>query len=250
MAVVSNSVRTINYKVDLYDFNDKAIQFIQKDTTKLILKIYEHGIMVADYGTAVLHVIRGDGTQIVQDYDITMVSNVATILLDPAIVENSGEVAFELKIANGHNMITSRKFYGVVEPILMNGDIDTRMMFMSPVLEAIDNTLNSFIDGTLTELVINATTIRRYCIYKNSTIEKVVLHDVSHIGEGAFYGCVNLTELVIYGDRVAELENVSALAGTPIYNGTGYIYVDDSVYDMYLTADNWEHYAEKIKKRK
>jgi hypothetical protein len=62
-----------------------------------------------------------------------------------------------------------------------------------------------------------------------------------------FYNCYQLTTLILGGSELNPLENVSAFTGTPIANGTGYIYVPDDLVGTYKTATNWAVFADQIK---
>ena len=48
-------------------------------------------------------------------------------------------------------------------------------------------------------------------------------------------------------DGLCVLNNVSAFAGTPIANGTGYIYVPRVLVDSYKAATNWSTYASQFR---
>lgn len=69
----------------------------------------------------------------------------------------------------------------------------------------------------------------------------------AYIAANAMNGCENLTALIIRSTKAWSLQNVSALTGTPIANGTGYIYVPDNLVDTYKAASNWAAYADQIK---
>lgn len=63
----------------------------------------------------------------------------------------------------------------------------------------------------------------------------------------SFSGCSSLEKLIIRSPKRATLSATSALTGTPIVNGTGYVYVPDDLVDSYKTASNWSKYANQIK---
>ena len=63
----------------------------------------------------------------------------------------------------------------------------------------------------------------------------------------AFRNCYQLNKLILRGDSVASLDNLNALENTPIADGTGYIYVPDSLVDSYKAATNWAVFADQIK---
>lgn len=59
--------------------------------------------------------------------------------------------------------------------------------------------------------------------------------------------CSDLKCLIIRTSSRCALAATGALTGTPIANGTGYVYVPRSLVDSYKTASNWSTYAEQIR---
>ena len=62
----------------------------------------------------------------------------------------------------------------------------------------------------------------------------------------AFQNCSKLNALILRSNTVATLSDTNALAGTPIANGLGGIYVPDDLVDTYEAATNWARYAPNI----
>lgn len=108
--------------------------------------------------------------------------------------------------------------------------------------------------------------------YENCTGLTNILfwHDEESIGDYAFAGCTKLTRVDIctystnltLGEGVFQncssldtfiLENrlytigTNALEGTPIAQGTGYIYVPSSLISQYQSAENWSQYASQFR---
>lgn len=123
----------------------------------------------------------------------------------------------------------------------------------------------------ITELYLpKAITIGRYACNSMFRLKKVTLGNVKTIYRNAFYGDTNceeidislnenvgsigayaflntkLSKLTIRGTALIPLDSSDALVGTPIANGTGKIYVDPSMVDIYKTATNWSTYASAI----
>ena len=48
-------------------------------------------------------------------------------------------------------------------------------------------------------------------------------------------------------EKACGLSNTSALSGTPIESGSGYIYVPAALVDSYKTASNWSTYANQFR---
>lgn len=70
---------------------------------------------------------------------------------------------------------------------------------------------------------------------------------VTNIGALTFDSCPLLDTLIVRTASVCTLVNTSALTGTLIASGTGYIYVPDTLVDSYKSASNWSTYASQIK---
>lgn len=62
-----------------------------------------------------------------------------------------------------------------------------------------------------------------------------------------FYNMTNLKAVIIRGDNVSQLNNVNHFSGSPIANGTGYIYVPAVLVDQYKAATNWVTIADQIR---
>ena len=66
---------------------------------------------------------------------------------------------------------------------------------------------------------------------------------LTSIGDGAFYGCSNMYEVVLNGSTPPTLSSDShAFDGS-----TCTIYVPSSAVDTYKTATGWDKYASRIK---
>ena len=82
----------------------------------------------------------------------------------------------------------------------------------------------------------------------SSLLKRLDFPSVESISGGAFSGCSRLVTLILRkADAVCTLENVSALSGTSIAKGTGFVYVPDNLVEQYKAATNWSTYANQIK---
>lgn len=88
--------------------------------------------------------------------------------------------------------------------------------------------------------------------FDNSGLETARLPNLTSIGNNAFKSS-KLVALILEGDTLATLDNINAFSGTPIANGTGYIYVprallsdEDSTMD-YRRATNWVNFSEQFR---
>lgn len=127
----------------------------------------------------------------------------------------------------------------------------------------------AIINGTITNLYSEATSVRYYFMYNYARIQKVELPNARTIGERAFGGCSNLKtvilgsvtridsrafsyatkldDLVLDVDAIPTLASYTAFEYTPIAQLTGYIYITDSLVDQLKAAANWSTYATQIK---
>lgn len=80
-----------------------------------------------------------------------------------------------------------------------------------------------------------------------NSLKWVNLPVAESIGTGCFNNCRSLVALIVSTPTLCTLSSVSALSGTPIASGTGYIYVPDDLVEQYKVATNWATYAAQIK---
>lgn len=107
-------------------------------------------------------------------------------------------------------------------------------------------TLEALLAHTLTDLYEDGvTTVRPYAFYNNTGLESVTLPNAVKIGAYAFSGCANLAALTLPGSTVCAL-GAGALTGTSIASGAGYIYVPETLVDVYKEAAGWSSYAARI----
>ena len=78
-------------------------------------------------------------------------------------------------------------------------------------------------------------------------LKQVELPKCINVDDYAFYYCTALTAVILRSTTVCRLKNSDALDNTPIENGTGYIYVPDTLVNDYKKATNWSVYANQIK---
>lgn len=93
----------------------------------------------------------------------------------------------------------------------------------------------------------NLETIGNYTFSNCTALRRVKLQSLSLISNNAFRACANLTVLILENPNGCRLNSTSALTGTAIESGTGYVYVPDDLVDNYKTATNWVNFADQIK---
>lgn len=91
--------------------------------------------------------------------------------------------------------------------------------------------------------------VNQYAFYGCTSLKQIRIpyHAVTQIRPYAFGNCSNLVALVFSHYLCANLNDVSALSGTPIASGTGYIYVPAALVDTYKAATNWSTYADQFR---
>ena len=92
-----------------------------------------------------------------------------------------------------------------------------------------------------------AKTIRDSAFGSCSALTTVDLPVATSIGGSAFKSCSKLKSLLLRGNDVCKLINISAFAATQINSGTGYIYVPSALIDQYKVATNWSTYAAQFR---
>lgn len=102
----------------------------------------------------------------------------------------------------------------------------------------------------------SVTNIGDYAFEGCTCLASVTIPDsVTSIGDYAFGDCTGLTDVIVEGDTVKTLVSSSTFGDTPIYDGTGYIYIKPSSTDVdeatlveeYKKATNWSIYVDQIK---
>ena len=91
------------------------------------------------------------------------------------------------------------------------------------------------------------TTIGAQGVRNCKKLARVDLGVCTSIGALSFDTCPELNTLIVRTSNVCTLANTSALTGTLIASGTGYIYVPDNLKSQYQQATNWSTYANQIK---
>lgn len=91
------------------------------------------------------------------------------------------------------------------------------------------------------------TAINGTVFQKCTALEKADFSVAKSVGANAFNGCSVLTALILRGDSPITLANANALTGTPIADGTGYVYFNRTIAESQKTLTNWATYASQIR---
>ena len=129
---------------------------------------------------------------------------------------------------------------------------------------------NSIIDKSITEIADNvatsigisafsscsklttavfqaATSIGNQAFSSCSKLTTAVFQAATSIAGEAFGNCSKLTALILCSETMVTLSSTSALNGTPIKSGTGYIYVPRALVDSYKAESNWSTFAAQFR---
>ena len=91
-------------------------------------------------------------------------------------------------------------------------------------------------------------TVVQYTFSDDKSLAKVRLPSLKNTHYGSFYNCLSLAALILPGSFVtAQSAMDNTLYGTPIVNGTGYIYVPRDLLDTYKAATNWSAVADQFR---
>lgn len=86
-----------------------------------------------------------------------------------------------------------------------------------------------------------------YAYSTNLKIVEFVYQDFIYLAHHLFYGCDQLTTIIIRGENSVSRGGEGMFDETPIANGSGYIYVPDSLVEDYKVENYWSTYASQIK---
>lgn len=125
-------------------------------------------------------------------------------------------------------------------------DLDTFRSYAQKIADipAGGEDISTLIDGTLTNVTSDVTSIRDYAFYGCSSITDATFPLVTSIGVYAFYGCTSLVALYIgvHSDTVCSLSDSNAIPSSVTD-----IYVPETLVESYKVATNWSDFADKIK---
>ena len=94
---------------------------------------------------------------------------------------------------------------------------------------------------------------KQYAFENCTSLERIDLPACTHIGVGKSYGCCafnhcsSLSVAILRSTTMCELDDVSVFSGTPISNGTGYIYVPKALIESYQAHEKWSYYANQFR---
>lgn len=124
--------------------------------------------------------------------------------------------------------------------------------FPKGITSLTQNVFRECVSLKMTEVPENITYFAQSALYGCTGLtELTCLGNITHIDGsswGTFRNCSNLAKFALPNiTSVPTLSGSLAFSGTPIANGTGYIYVPNDLVDSFKSATNWVAYADQIK---
>lgn len=90
-------------------------------------------------------------------------------------------------------------------------------------------------------------TLGSYSFQSCTSLKSVEFPALTKMNTAPFTGCSNLTQIILSGSTICELGSTNSLSGTPIANGTGFVYVPDELVESYKAESSWKNYVAQIK---
>ena len=91
------------------------------------------------------------------------------------------------------------------------------------------------------------TVIGDYAFSSCTGLKKATFPSATVISTNAFGSCTSMSALILSGNTVCRLANVSGFNLSSVANGTGFVYVPATLVDQYKAATNWTVYADQIR---
>lgn len=94
-----------------------------------------------------------------------------------------------------------------------------------------------------------ATGISQNAFFQNENLQRADFGVANKINQAAFGNCSSLVTLILRRtDSICALGVASnGFSGTPIANGTGFVYVPKALIEAYKVATNWVNYASQFR---
>lgn len=189
------------------------------------------------------------------------------------IVELLTDVADAIREKKGTtDKINAQNFANEIKNLPSGGDVDalvarTITEYENNTIEEISAYVFAYCTALRKVIIPNVRTISTLCFAYCSSVTEFQAPLMEELGEQSLrnmsvakfdfphlkiikayaFNTTKLQTLVLSGDSLCSLVNINAFGGTPIANGTGYIYVPDDLVEAYKGATNWSTYASQIK---
>ncbi len=106
----------------------------------------------------------------------------------------------------------------------------------------------AFINTAIVSLKFPKVTWSGFNAYSGTPIKRLDFSSLKRIGQFAFKNMKSLETLILRVEELCVLSNTTdTFSNSKIADGSGYIYVPDSLVDSYKTATNWTVFADQIK---
>lgn len=90
-------------------------------------------------------------------------------------------------------------------------------------------------------------TLGAYSFQNCTSLKSVEFPSLTRMNNAPFTGCSNLTCIILSGSNICVLGSTNSLSGTPIANGTGFVYVPDELVESYKAESSWKNDVAQIK---
>ena len=90
-------------------------------------------------------------------------------------------------------------------------------------------------------------TLGAYALQNCTSLKSVEFPSLTKMNTAPFTGCSKLTRIILPGSNICILGSATALSGTPIASGTGFVYVPDELVESYKAESSWNNYVAQIK---
>lgn len=103
---------------------------------------------------------------------------------------------------------------------------------------------NSFIDRSITEFRDDTVTkVKGNCFFNCKSLKLVDLPSITEIPSYTFYGCGNLTTVILRSNTVVQLGDINAFTSWSKL----YAYVPKALIEDYKVANYWSTYASRLR---
>lgn len=102
--------------------------------------------------------------------------------------------------------------------------------------------------GLVTVIMPSVASVPSQCFYSCSKLQKADMGQAASLAAQSFHGAYALTALILRRtSAICTLGNATAVSGSGIGEGTGYVYVPAALVDTYKADSKWSAFAAQIR---
>lgn len=192
-------------------------------------------------GCAVLKTVSLPNATTIKDYAFRNALKLETLALPKAVAGGKGFLTNAALLQHidlpEMTSLPSNAFYNCAKLI----------SFTAPKATSFGSSAFSNCDALKKVVLPSATTLSSSAFYDCPALEYVDLPVATSIAAAVFGTDKKLATLILRSNSMATLAATSALQGTAIANGTGYIYVPAALVDTYKSATYWSTYSARFR---